>query len=109
MNIKKNSILNIAYACKNKNDEIREKSSSGGIFFEIAREIINQGGFVYGASFDNNFFVKHKEINSIKEIQDLMGSKYIQSDLNTIFLNIKEKLEKKNKVLFVGTPCQIHA
>ena len=46
-----------AYACVNKDEDIRKSSSSGGIFTLIAEEIINMGGVVFGAQFDNDFNV----------------------------------------------------
>ena len=38
----------------------------------------------------------------------MQGSKYVQSDLRDIFLDIKKIIDEK-KVLFTGTPCQVKA
>ena len=35
-------------ALKNKNENIRATSSSGGTFFELARKFLEEGGIVYG-------------------------------------------------------------
>lgn len=43
----------IAYATFSKNEKMRQESSSGGIFSELANVIISQGGIVYGAAYDD--------------------------------------------------------
>lgn len=97
----------VAYACYNKNNEERMNSSSGGIFVLIAKEIINRGGVVFGASYDSDYIVKHVEVSSIEELPKLMGSKYVQSIIGDTYKRAKELLEKDMYVLFTGMPCQI--
>ena len=46
-----------AYSCVNKDETIRKQSSSGGMFTLIAEEILNLGGVVFGARFNENFDV----------------------------------------------------
>lgn len=105
----KNVVINECYACKNKNDNVRLKSSSGGMFYALAKNIISQNGVVYGAGYDENLNVIHKRINKVKSIEELMGSKYIQSNINNIFYDVKKDLDANILVLFTGTPCQIYA
>lgn len=90
------------------NDKIRLNSSSGGIFGEIAKEVLLQNGVVYGASFNKQFELKHKRIDNIEHLSELMGSKYLQSMLGNIFVKVKDDLMKNKIVLFSGTPCQIN-
>ena len=94
-------------AVKNVDDEIREKSSSGGIFYALATNIIRKGGTVYGASMQEDLSVKHIGINTINEIQKLQSSKYIQSDIRETVKEIKES--NSSPILFTGTACQIAA
>lgn len=96
-----------SYVAFNKNDDIRKVSSSGGIFYLIAKAIIDDGGVVFGAAFDESFKVKHMEICEVKEIYKLQGSKYVQSEIGEIYLDVKKRLEDNIPVLFTGTPCQI--
>ena len=42
----------IAYACKNKNENVRLSSSSGGVFTSLCEYVINNGGVVFGAAFN---------------------------------------------------------
>lgn len=95
------------YATKNKSDEIRKISSSGGMFYEIAKYVLDRNGVVYGVIFDDSFHAKHVRTDNIDGIKKMMGSKYSQSELETTYLNVKKDLLEGRKVLFTGTPCQI--
>ena len=88
-------------------EEIRKQSSSGGIFSVVAEWIIQQKGVVFGAAFDDNFEVHHIAIETKAELEKLRGSKYVQSRLENVFLQVKQYLEMKRIVLFTGTACQI--
>ena len=92
----------------NNDSAIREKSSSGGVFYSIAKEFIRNGGIVCAAKVRNDSCVVHDFIRNIEGIDSFLGSKYVQSDLNDCFKRIKEELENGGSVLFVGTPCQTH-
>lgn len=96
-----------AYAALSKNDETRLESSSGGIFSELAKLILQSNGIVYGAKYDDDFKVIHTGIEDIESLKELRGAKYSQSDLSTIFQTIKTQLNNGRQVLFSGTPCQI--
>jgi len=95
------------YAAMNKNEDIRKKSSSGGIFYLLAEEIIFQNGIVFGAKFSSEFSVIHGSENTIKGIAEFYGSKYVQSTVGETFRECKENLDGGKIVLYSGTPCQI--
>ena len=97
----------VAYAAINEKEGIREKSSSGGVFYALACATVKKNGVVFGASFDKNGQVVHTFIDSEKDIGKLMGSKYTQSNIDETFLHAKAFLQAGREVLFVGTPCQI--
>jgi coenzyme F420-reducing hydrogenase beta subunit len=94
------------YAVRHNDMEVLEKSSSGGVFTAISDVILNQGGVVYGASFDENYFVYHLRAANIETRNQLRGSKYVQSRLDDTYQKVKEDLDSGNVVLFSGTPCQ---
>lgn len=102
---KNNDSLNKCYVGFSKDIKDLEKSSSGGIFPLIAKNILNDNGIVIAASFKNNK-LSHIIIDNIKDLDKLKGSKYLQSDLSNIFKHVKENINNK-KILFVGTPCQV--
>lgn len=93
-------------ALKHKKDSIRNSSTSGGAFFLIASNIINEGGIVYGAAFTDAFEVKHIRCKTIDELNKLKKSKYVQSDLGNIFSLILQDIRIGKRVLFSGTACQ---
>ena len=94
------------FGLKNKNEEIRRKSSSGGTFFLLAKNTIENNGIVYGCILDENIRPVFARADTLNECLPMMGSKYVQSDLGTIFNFIEEDLTVGKKVLFTGTPCQ---
>ena len=96
-----------AYAIINKKNEIREKSSSGGIFTLLAEYVIKNGGVVFGAAFDENWNVKHYYVEDIQDINIFRGSKYMQSIIGNTYKQAEEFLKDDRIVLFTGTPCQI--
>ena len=97
-----------AMAAINLNEEIRLKSSSGGIFTLIAEEIIKQGGVVFGAALTDDFrSVHHIYVDNTDDLEKLRGSKYVQSKIGDTYKQAKDYLDSGRKVLFTGTPCQI--
>ncbi len=105
--IKQNKSNIKAYAVTNKLNDVVLKSSSGGVFNAIATYVIRNGGVVVGAGFDDNFFVKHKCVSDIKDLYELQGSKYVQSNIGNTYKEIKKLLDDGILVYFSGTPCQV--
>lgn len=94
------------WASWNKDKKIRLTSTSGGVFYELARAIIKNNGYVCGAIYNEKLLVEHIITNKFEDIDRLKQSKYIQSDLKNVYCEIKELLQDGKQVLFVGTPCQ---
>jgi coenzyme F420-reducing hydrogenase beta subunit len=82
-------------------------STSGGVFPELAKAILAQGGVIYGAAYDESFRVVHICAESESDLDLLRGAKYAQSDLTGIFTDVKKRLDGGQQVLFSGTPCQV--
>lgn len=107
-NIKNNdTIKSCAYASVNKDNEIRVKSSSGGIFSILCEYVINKNGVVFGASFDDKFNVNHSYEESLSQCSKFRGSKYVQSEIGYMYKTARNFLELGKLVLFTGTQCQI--
>ena len=96
----------VAYAAMCNSTNIREKSSSGGIFHLLAEKILSKGGVVYGAAFGEKFEVCHCRVDNVNDLEKLQGSKYVQSRIGEIFRDVKSQLATGRLVLFSGTPCQ---
>lgn len=89
--------------------DVRRKSSSGGMFFLLAKFILEKGGFVCGARFaEDNRTVYHTLVSDKDNLAPLFGSKYVQSDIgNALYGKIAALLAEGTWVLFVGCPCQV--
>lgn len=94
-------------AARNKNDEQRLQSSSGGLFILLAKYIIGQNGIVFGAGFDKNWEVEHGYAETLDELLPLMRSKYVQSRIADAYKEAEKFLKQGRRVMFVGTSCQI--
>ena len=101
-----NLIEPLIYAAKHVEENVREGSTSGGVFTALSDYVLKNGGLVCGARFDENFKVCHAVAESIEERDSMRGSKYVQSELGDVFPEIKNALNAGRKVLFTGTPCQ---
>ncbi|MDE7154145.1 MAG: Coenzyme F420 hydrogenase/dehydrogenase, beta subunit C-terminal domain [Muribaculaceae bacterium] len=99
----------VVIAAHNPDGEVRKNSSAGGVFSILARNVIEQGGKVYGVGFNSRWSVVHKRISSVENLSELRGSKYVFSDINTTAALIDADLKSGKKVLFTGTPCQVAA
>ena len=88
-------------------DEIRAVSSSGGIFTLAAEEILDQGGVVAGAAFDEHFRVAHILVDNKKDLGRLRSSKYVQSTTDFVYRKIEKYLKEGRQVLFTGCGCQV--
>lgn len=88
-------------------DEIRKKSSSGGMFSVLAESVIKKGGVVFGAAWTEDFYVKHIFVEAIEQLERLRKSKYVQSDVGDSYKQVKRFLQDNRTVMFTGTPCQI--
>ena len=108
--VKKNSSDNQSiYALISLDDKIRELCTSGGAFYLFAEEVLREGGAVAGAVYDEGLHVYHTLISKKEDIEPLLRSKYVPSDMREAFPMIKEALLDGKTVMFCGTPCQVAA
>ena len=98
-----------AYAAINRDEAVRQSSSSGGIFHSLAMSVLQEGGIVFGAGFDEKWEVAHQSAETENELKALQVSKYLQSRAEDSYQQVRENLNKGRKVLFCGTPCQCAA
>lgn len=98
-----------AFGVKIKNDEVRMQSSSGGIFSILAESILEHNGVVYGVAMTDDLKgAHHIRVDRKEELRLLRGSKYLQSTIGNIYINVKNDLSNGKNVLFSGVPCQIN-
>lgn len=99
--------LRKAYGGWLNDPETVKLSSSGGAFSAIAEYVLNKNGIVYGAVFSDD----RKEVifRSTKEedLDKIRRSKYVESQPQYTYRNIKSDLDTGVEVLFCGSPCQV--
>ena len=96
------------FAVKNRNEDIRKDSSSGGLFTAIASYIIEKyNGIVFGVQFDEHFQAVFSYTESLSGLQRYRGSKYVQASVNTAYNDVEVFLKSGRYVLFCGTSCQV--
>ncbi len=93
-------------AGRHKDDNIWEKSASGGAFSAICQAYCEEGDAIFGAKFEE-LKVIHDCVYSLNDITCFRKSKYVQSDAKDSYNKIKYMLGNNQKVLFSGTPCQV--
>lgn len=98
-----------AYAAIARDEEIRSQSTSGGIFALLARKVLSKGGLVAGAAYGGDLYVRHKMARNENELRPLLRSKYLQSDMGSLYRQIGKALSSGREILFCGTPCQVAA
>lgn len=94
------------------NEQLNMTSATAGGFQILANHFINNGDKVVGAGWvpdvhGNYTTVKHIMVDNTDDLKYLYKSKYLQSDMNNIYEQTKQELEKGTKVLFSGVSCQI--
>jgi coenzyme F420-reducing hydrogenase beta subunit len=88
-------------------------AASGGIFIALTEDVLREGGAVYGAVMRADeeaiLRVAHERADSMAGAEQMQRSKYLQSDIQSVFAGIREDLQAGRPVLFSGTPCQAAA
>ncbi|MCX7998793.1 MAG: Coenzyme F420 hydrogenase/dehydrogenase, beta subunit C-terminal domain, partial [Leptospiraceae bacterium] len=95
------------YVAWSLDEKTRLNSSSGGIYPEIAKLILEQNGVVFAVGWNNEWLPEHREVTSLEEIAQTIGSKYVQSKVGLSYRKVAENSKTNKKILFVGTPCQV--
>ena len=75
------------------------------MFTALSEFILRNGGVIFGAAFDKNWRVRHMAVRELDNLQNLRGTKYVQSKIGDVYRQVKRALGK-SLVLFSGTPCQ---
>lgn len=99
----------VAYAAWSKDEDDYKSSTSGGAASVISKYVLEEGGVVYGCAMLPDIDVKHIRVDNISDIKKLKGSKYVQSNLEDVYPQLKEDVKNGRTTLFIGTPCQAAA
>ncbi len=96
-----------AYAAYVANEDLRRKSSSGGLFSALAEDVFQQEGVVFGAAMDGPCSVCHTAASGEEGMKALRGSKYLQSHIYRSYIRVQRYLRQGKPVLFTGTACEV--
>ena len=103
-----NPILSV-YAAYSLDELERVKSSSGGLFSLMARQVLSTNGVVYGVAMSEDCRrAEFYRVANEAELEKLRTSKYLQANVGDTFRNVKKDLVEGLIVLFSGTGCQIN-
>lgn len=97
-----------AYAVWSSNPEDRKTSASGGAASVFYKKVLSMNGICYGAIFDEDFKVVITGYEDDRII-DFKNSKYVHSDMNSVYDSIHRELIKGKKIIYIGLPCQVAA
>jgi len=96
------------YACWSKDDQLRARSSSGGVFSLLAEQVLEAGGAVCACGYSEDCKeCLHKIIWKREELDDLRRAKFVQSKKYDVYKEVKAVLLGGAKLLFCGTPCEV--
>lgn len=98
------------YCAVTASNEIRAKSSSGGVCPELALKTFESGGVVYGGAYSADFkkVVTTRVVRSEDYFSKLSKSKYSFCLLPNME-KLKNEIMSGTRMLFIGSPCQINA
>ena len=92
------------YAAWSNDNRVLATSTSGGVSYEVAKQLLSQGYTFCGVRYNAKYSIAEHYITSgLDSLEMRKGSKYLQSFTKDAF----SKINRRNKNLVVGTPCQI--
>lgn len=95
------------YMAWNLDESIRYNSSSGGVMSAIAEIYLRDGWFLFGAVWDSEKKKLRIEYATDENYTRQRKSKYVEADVGDAYKQVAKFLNEGEKVVYVGTPCQI--
>lgn len=88
--------------------EIRKAGSSGGIAGALTRAFLKNGGAVCSCTYENGSFC-FRIARTEAQASTFAGSRYVKSNPQGVWKQIKALLKAGTKVLLIALPCQVAA
>ena len=76
-----------------KDNDVKENSASGGMFYPIAKYVIERNGIVFGVCYDDKLIAHHEYVTTLEGLKKFQGSKYVRSDLRDSYRKVEEFLK----------------
>lgn len=99
----------LTFAAYSKDESIRLDSTSGGIHSMLALKMYEKNAYIGGAVYNADYSVSQIVDDNPARLPEIRSSKYLQSNAEGVFKEVRKLLKDGKNVLFCGTPCQIHA
>lgn len=107
--VQRNNVRDLnVYEAWAASDDIRMKSSSGGVFGQLAYGVLKERGVALGAAFDG-LKAYHTAVIDVSDLPHIQDTKYVQSYVSGAYISTYKFLKDGKRVVFSGTPCQIAA
>ena len=97
----------VCYAATLKDAAVLKKSTSGGMFYALAKDTLSQGGVVYACVYDKNYRAYIERLTSLESLSAVYGSKYVWSSASESYEKVRDDLANDKKVLYTALPCQV--
>ena len=97
------------FAAYTKDEAIRLDSTSGGIHSMLAMKMYEKHAYVGGAVYNPDHTVSQIVDDNPERLHEIRSSKYLQSNAEGVYKEIRSLLKEGENVFFCGCPCQIHA
>lgn len=97
------------FAAYTKDEAIRLDSTSGGIHSMLALKMYEKDAYVGGAVYNSDHTCSQIVDNNPERLPEIRSSKYLQSNAEGVYKEIRGLLKEGKNVFFCGCPCQIHA
>lgn len=96
-----------AYAVWSLDSQTRKLAASGGAASEFYRYAVNNGWWICGTEWTDEFQVSHTLSKKANSISKYRQSKYVYSSSSEIYRQVEKKLKGGEKVLFISLPCKV--
>lgn len=97
------------FAAYTKDEAIRLDSTSGGIHSMLALKMYEKKAYVGGAVYNPDHTCSQIVDDNPERLPEIRSSKYLQSNAEGVYKEIRSLLKEGKNVFFCGCPCQIHA
>lgn len=71
----------------------KERRVNRGAFWGLANKVVSDGGVVYGVALAKDFRVKHIRVDNRDQLDELRGSKYVQSEMSEVYSKICQDIK----------------
>lgn len=97
------------YGAYAKDEAIRLDSTSGGIHSMLALEKLSKQSYIGGAVYNADHTCSQIVTSDASRLPEIRSSKYLQSESEGLYKEIRKLLKEGKEVFYCGCPCQIHA